>query len=386
MMNILMAACVPRRREGGVAGVVSSIAQSLEKRGHRVTCLFMEDLLPEPVRFMRFAELQFAMRLARYITLRRSEFSVVNLHAPAGVLYGLRRRFLGAAGPPYVMTLHGLEENRIYAMKREARKGRAWNFSWKNRAWHRLYHQPRFDWAIRTADAAHCFSRDVWTLLHLKYDLDDERVAYIPNGVSRRFFLDRVYGSPLPLRLLYAGTWLDQRGIYYLREALPRIFAERPETRFTFAGPGIPAPDLRAFFGETMASRLDILDTVPWEEMPQLYAEHDILVFPSLVEGQPSIILEAMASGMPVITAETCGMVDLIDHESDGWLVPPADSAALSQAILQLTASSELRERIGRAAQARMRRHTWERAACSFEKLLERTIARAAIARKRKCS
>jgi glycosyltransferase involved in cell wall biosynthesis len=377
MMKILIAAATPRRREGGVAGVVTSYAQSLEKRGHAVTCVFLEDLLPEPRRYLRFSELQFAARLLRYIAARRSEFSVVNLHAPAGVLYGLRRRFLGAAGPPYVMTLHGLEENRIYAMEREARKGRARNFAWKNRAWHRLYHQPRFDWAIRTADAAHCFSRDVWTVLRLKYDLDDERVAYIPNGVSQRFFLERDYRNAPPLRLLYAGTWLDQRGIYYLREALPRVFSERPEMRFTFAGPGIPAAEIRTFFGEALAARLDIVDTVPWEKMPHLYAGHDILVLPSLVEGQPSVILEAMASGMPVVTAETCGMVDLIENGCDGCLVPPADSPALVQALLQLSSSSELRERLGRAAQARMRRHTWEGAASRFEELLECTVSRA---------
>jgi glycosyltransferase involved in cell wall biosynthesis len=377
MMNVLLAAAVPRKREGGVAGVVTSYAHGLEKRGHQVTSIFLEDLLTEAERSLRFAELQFASRLARYIRDRRNEFSVANIHAPAGVLYGLQRRFLRAQGPPYVMTLHGLEENRVHAMKREARRGRARHFGWENRLWHRAYHRPRYDWSIRTADAAHCFSRDVWTILRLKYDLDDDRVAYIPNGVSERFFLERDYRGARPLRLLYAGTWLDQRGIYYLREVLPRIFSQRPEVRFTFAGPGIPTDEIRGFFGEAVASRLDVFETVPWENMPQLYAEHDILVFPSLVEGQPSVVPEAMAGGMPVITAETCGMVDVIEHGWDGWLVAPADAAALEDAILRLCGSPELREKIGRAAQARMGRQTWDRAVSSFENLLERTIVRA---------
>jgi glycosyltransferase involved in cell wall biosynthesis len=107
-------------------------------------------------------------------------------------------------------------------------------------------------------------------------------------------------------------------------------------------------------------------------------------VFPSLVEGQPSVVLEAIASGIPVVTAEACGMVDVIEHETDGWLVPPADSCALAQAILWLSASNELRERLGRAAQARMHRHTWEIATARFETLLERTIARANLVQKRR--
>ncbi len=116
--------------------------------------------------------------------------------------------------PPYVMTLHGLEERRVRVMSREARKGRAWNFSWKNRLWHSVYIFPRFRSAIRTADAAHTIARDTWNLLQLKYNLDAERTAYIPNGVEPRFFVPRQYDRSGPLKLLYAGTWLDQRGYF----------------------------------------------------------------------------------------------------------------------------------------------------------------------------
>src|SRR5207302_10694032 len=108
----------------------------------------------------RFHELLFSSRLAHYIRQNRAKFSVVNLHAPAGLVYGFRRRLLGTIGPPYIMTLHGLEERRVHAMSREQRKGRAWNFSWKNRAWHSVYTFPRFRWSIRTADGAHTYSRD----------------------------------------------------------------------------------------------------------------------------------------------------------------------------------------------------------------------------------
>ncbi len=376
MMKILIAADVSRRREGGVAGIVMSYAEGLQKHGHMVTTLFTDDLLQPDERRGRFAELNFASRLADYISRRSDEFSIVNLHAPAGAVYGFRRRYLRSSGPPYLMTLHGLEENRVHALKREDRKGRAWHFGANNRFWHRVYHQPRFSCAIRTADAAHCFSRDVWTLLRLKYDLDDERVACIPNGVAERFFIERTYHSRPALRLLYAGTWLDQRGIFYLREALPRIFAALPHLRMTFAGPGVPPSEILNFFGQAVFVRLDILETIPWENMPQLYAEHDILLFPSLVEGQPSVVLEAMAGGMTVVTAETCGMVDPIEHGWSGWLVLPADSAAIEDAVLRLAASAELREKIGRAAQARMRRQTWETAVSRFEEFLVQTEAR----------
>src|SRR5262249_10338440 len=110
-LRVLMSACVPRRREGGVAAVVYNIGEELTARGHSVIYLFQEDLCAgSPV---RFRELIFAHRLSQYISENRHNFSVVNLHAPAGFLYGLRRKWLRQKDlPPYVMTLHGLHERR----------------------------------------------------------------------------------------------------------------------------------------------------------------------------------------------------------------------------------------------------------------------------------
>ena len=241
-MNILMGSGVPKRREGGVATIIYNLGGELEKLGHKVTYVFLDDLVTPGSVSSRFSEATFAFRLARYITQNRTKFSLVNLHAPAGFVYGMRRRWnRNSDHPPYVMTLHGLEENRVYAMSREAKKGRAWNFGAKNRSWHRLYHFPRFRRSIRTADAAHVFSRDVWTILRLNYNLNADRVAYIPNGVERRFFVPRTYEVRGHVRLLYAGTWLDQRGIFYLRDALRKVVPRVPGLTMTFAGPGVPS-------------------------------------------------------------------------------------------------------------------------------------------------
>ena len=374
-LSILMSAGVPKRREGGVAAIVYNLGRELENLGHRVTYVFLDDLVAPGSISARFCELIFSYRLARYVLENREKFSLVNLHAPAGLIYGIRRRWHGAAGyPPYVMTLHGLEERRVHVMSRETKKGRAWNFNWKNRAWHCFYHFPRFRWAIRTANGAHAYSRDVWNFLVLKYNLDADRVAYIPNGVERRFFVPRRYGPSGKLRLLYAGTWLDQRGIFYLRDALRNLAPRTPGLTLTIVGAGVPAEELFGFFGKDLAPHIVVRPVVPWESMQELYAEHDIFIFPSLMEGLPSVLLEAMASGMPVITTETCGMPDAVENNFNGLLIPPADAAALEEAILRLGNSAELRQRLGQAARESMSRYTWERAAGLLEALFRRVL------------
>jgi glycosyltransferase involved in cell wall biosynthesis len=314
------------------------------------------------------------MRLGRYIADNREKFSIVNLHAPTGFPYGLRRRWHRSAKyPPYVMTLHGLEERRVHVMSREAKKHRAWNYSLKNRLWQRFFHEPRFRWSIRTADGAHTYSRDVWSMLQLKYNLDADRVAYIPNGVEPRFFIPREYHSSEKLRLLYAGTWLDQRGIFYIRDALRNVAPRIPGLTMTFAGGGVPPEAIQQFFGTELTGRISVLPVVAAERMQELYADHDIFLFPSLMEGLPSVLLEAMATGMPVITTETCGMPDVVEHEFNGLLIQPANALAIEETILRL-AHSELRRKLGEAARETMKRYTWEGAAQRLDALYRHVL------------
>jgi|SRR6266850_1250461 len=374
-LNILMGSGVPRRREGGVAGVIYNLGRELENLGHRVTYVFQEDLMEPGSVSPRFSELVFSLRLGRYVAENRKKFSIVNLHAPTGFPYGLRRRWHRAKGyPPYVMTLHGLEERRVHAMSREAKKGRAWNFSLKNRLWHRLYHMPRFRWSIRTADGAHTCAREVWSTLQVKYNLDADRVAYIPHGVELRFLIKREYRSNEKLRLLYAGTWLDQRGIFYIRDALRKVMPRIPGLTMTFAGCGVPPEEIQQFFGTELTDRIVVRPVVAAERMQELYAEHDILLFPSMVEGLPLVLLEAMGTGMPVITTNTCGMADVVEHDFSGWLVPPANTQAIEEGIVRLAHSVELRRRLGEAARETMKRYTWERSARQLEALYRHVL------------
>jgi len=375
-LRILMSACVPRRREGGVAAIIYNLGCELEKRGHSLTYIFQEDLFGQDTVSARFNALVFAHRLNLYIARNREKFSIVNLHAPAGFFYGIHRRWFGSRNdPPYVMTLHGLEERRVHVMSREARKARTWNFNLRNRLWHRFYTFPLYRRCIRTADGAHTYSRDVWNLLQLKYDLDSDRTAFIPSGIEPRFFLPRRYDSIGPLKLLYAGTWLDQRGIFYLRDALERLAQQLPGLTMTFAGGGCPPEMIKEFFGPKLASLVVVQPVIPSGQMQELFAAHDIFLFPSLVEGLPSVILEAMASGLPVVTTETCGMPDVVEDGFNGLLVLPADSRAIEEAVLRLAASSDLRKSLGPAAQQSMKRYTWERAAGMLENLFRHVIA-----------
>ena len=375
-MRIAIAAPAPRQKEGGVANVVYNTAEGLRRRGHEVTCVFREDVLEGPAIIPRFEAIQFAWLLAALLRKRRREFDVVNVHAPAGFAYGFLKRWWTAGDlPPYVMLLHGIEERRNHAMSREARKGRAWHFSWKNQLWQRVYNMRLYRWSIETADYAVVINRESWSMLQLKYGRDAGRVWYIPNGVEPQFFLEHEYEQGRPLRLLFAGTWLDHKGVYYLRSGFESLAKIHPELRLTIAGCAADVESVKQWFSPEFRNRVDVLPSVPRAEMPAVYARHDIFVFPSLMEGLPIVLLEAMAAGMPVVTTETFGMMDFVEDERNGLLVKPADAKEFASAVERLVESAELRLRLGRAAQETMKRHTWEDVAEQFENVFALAVA-----------
>jgi glycosyltransferase involved in cell wall biosynthesis len=377
-MRIAIAAPVPNRPEGGVANVVYNTAAELRARGHHVECLFLEDVPTTPAPIARFQALHFAARLATTLRRRRDDFDVVNVHAPAGLAYGLFRRFgLGGRLPPYVMLLHGIEERRNQAMRQEAAAGRAPQFMLKNRLWQYAYYMPLYAFAIVTADHSVVINQETWTVLQLKYRRDIDRVWYVPNGVEPQFFRPRAARQSDDPRLLFVGSWLEHKGIHYLREGFEALASKNPRVRLTIAGCAGDADAIKQSFSPSVRDRLQVRPFVSRAEMPEVYAGHDLFVFPSLFEGLPIVLLEAMAAGLAVVTTETCGMKDVIEDGHNGLLVKPAHVGDLVAALERLIASPALAARLGEAAQDSAKRYTWARVAEQLEKVFERAVAAA---------
>ena len=373
-MKILIAIGVHRQAEAGAAGVALNHARELENRGHQVDCWFLEDVLPSPAKPKRLEAFIFAYRVAQRILRSRNAYDVVNIHAPWGCVYGVLRRMRRTATPAYVLFMHGSEERNVRMMRREQSKGRASYFSWKNRLWHRVYLQTMFDWSIRTCTYGAVVNREAWIMGELKYNREPGRIRYVPNGVGEEFFMERSYAARSPLRLLYVGTWLDRKGVFYLAESFGLLPREDSSVCLTVAGCGNSEAEVKSSFSPGIRGRVSVIPFVQRSEMPDLYANHDIFVFPSLVEGMPLSLLEAMASGMPVVTTLSSGMQDVVENDFNGLLVTPAESAELVAAIRRLCGSTELRCRLGREAQSTMRRYTWPHTTDQLEQIFRLAV------------
>src|ERR1700686_3078666 len=374
-MRALMIAGVAGKAEAGGASVVHNVAKELCNFGHNVKVVFFEDLIPKQRWPARFRAFEFAARVSSHVNEVKNEYDVVNIYAPYGFWYGFRRRRNGlAAGPPYVMSMHGLEERRNYAMAREAKKGRAHYFLLKNRIWQRVYHMRTYRWSFETADQCIVTNREALLFLQMQYGLAPDRVWFIPNGVGQEFFRRRAWSDTREPKLLFAGTWIDHKRIYPLAETFEQLLALAPGVQLTIAGCAETEERVRHYFSPAAQGSISVRPFVSRAEMPELYAQHDIFVLPSLVEGMPLVLLEAMASGLAVVTTESSGMTDLVEDGHDGLLTIPGDADSLTIAISTLCGNSQLRHKLGCATQEKMKRFTWKLSAARYEAVFLRAM------------
>lgn len=137
---------------------------------------------------------------------------------------------------------------------------------------------------------------------------------------------------------------VEQKGIDYLIKAMPAIIKEFPDITLVIAGKGNYDDALRDE-AKTLGVDRNTLFAGPRLDMPELLKLFDVYVLPSLWEGLPMILLEAMAAGCPVVATNVGGIPKVIEHGKNGSLVEPRDPAAISAEVINILKDSELRQR-----------------------------------------
>jgi len=150
------------------------------------------------------------------------------------------------------------------------------------------------------------------------------------------------------IKLLYVGNIEKEKGLDALLEALNYLQAKEINFILEIVGEG----PYRSFL-EKKIKKLDLQDKVKFSgaimfgnELFQKYKSADIFVLPSLSEGIPKVLFEAMAFGLPIVATKVGGIPDVIKHLENGYLVKPGNSIQLAEAINVLIKNSDLRKKI----------------------------------------
>jgi glycosyltransferase involved in cell wall biosynthesis len=174
--------------------------------------------------------------------------------------------------------------------------------------------------------------------------VEERRIAHIPNGVELPI-VDRDYVDHQELRLLYLGRLHPQKDLSTLLEAIGGLVESGDLVRLEVVGDG---PDRTRLESEVVSRNLvDFVRLTGERPDPEtVLAEADVLVLPSLAEGVSNAVLEAMASGLPVVVSAIPGNLLLVEQGRTGLTFTPGDPQALGEAIRKLIRDPGLRKEL----------------------------------------
>lgn len=350
MRPLTIAQMIESDEPGGAELVLVRLAEELRRRGHTVIPVGPAKgtgWLDEQLRQVGFEPRTFTIRrsldwrCARDLTrmLRELHVDVVHSHEFTMAVYGTAAaRWLGV---PHVITMHGNETMTKVLRRRLALR-----------------------WAFRHSQASVGCSRATKESLDADLGLASDRLGVVLNGVPTP------KGSPDGVRreiglregellLFAAGTVVPRKGHMVLLQALKRIATEGCAVPWRLAIAGWRTGDeparLDAFIAEHgLGDRVRLLgqrgDVADW------LAAADLFVMPSLWEGLPLAILEAMLAGKVIVASATSGIPEAIVHDQHGLLVPPGGVESLASALRLVMEDPALRTRLAEAARARAQR------------------------------
>ncbi len=227
-------------------------------------------------------------------------------------------------------------------------------------------HQKRWHLTLdrltaRLTAAEVCVSRGVMRFSRDVEGISPERLIVIPNGVDPAVF-DRAeplpreaIGVPADAHMALCIGRLDvQKGLLFLLDAAERVIGSRSDWHLVLVGDGLERDWL---LGRIAASPF-LTGRVHWvgrrDDTPRLLKAANLLVLASLWEGMPNVVLEAMAARRAVVATDVEGSEELVLPGQTGWLVPPRNDEALSQALLEAAANPDLCARFGQTGRARV--------------------------------
>ena len=185
-------------------------------------------------------------------------------------------------------------------------------------------------------------------------------VHLLPHGVDLERFRPQPQPVTGPMRLLAVGRLVEKKGFHILLAALTRL---KFPFRLSITGEGPERERLANMIATNgLADRVTLEGSLTHAELPAAYERAHVVVVPSIQDrsgdrdGLPNVVLEALASGRPVIASDISAIKSAVRHGETGLLVPPGDPVVLAHALEQLNPQPALREKLGRKGRARVER------------------------------
>lgn len=349
--------------KGGVAEHVHALSGELEKQGHKVTIITanftgLDDNYGRRVyRLGRdltipingaFNNMTIAFSFKKQLQAieKEEEFDLIHIQQPIDPILPLMAlKYLKA---PKVGTFHTYSEGSflLETLKKQAK-----------------YYFDRLDGLITVSEAA----REYIT----RYLPGDYKV--IPNGVDTERFSPQVtpfedYKKSEDFKILFVGRMDPRKGFKYLLRAFPLIYQKITNVRLIVVGNGFLRPLYHLALPGVLRPRVVYKGFVSRRDLPRYYASCDLYCSPATMgESFGIVLLEAMASGKPVIASDIRGYNSLLENGREGYLVEKENPLALAERIIDLAFDKKKREEMGQAGRQKALTFDWKKVTKKIE-------------------
>ncbi len=352
----MVARTVPPVDRGGIQTHVLELATALVDRGAEVEAYLVKGDYPEDLPFdvvqvpyiplPRLTAGQYvSFSLAAGKRLRGAGCDVVHGHSMYGWGAALSR------SRPLVLTCHGTQLNELRATRATTRdpNHRATDYI--------SFRMERY--AARRADIVVAVSEENRRDVAEQYGVEGARLRVVPNGVRPERFREAEPEGPV---VLSVGRLHERKGLDHLVRAMAEVRQRVPEARLLVAGRGEREPELRRLVGDLgLGDAVEFLGFVADEDLPDLYARAAVFAMPSLYEGFGIVMLEAMASSLPVVAFSTGAVPDVVVEGRTGLIANPATLGDCLARVLEDPAGAREMGRRGR--ERVLEGYTWSRVA-----------------------
>ena len=205
--------------------------------------------------------------------------------------------------------------------------------------------------------------------------IDFKEIMSFKNGVGRHPHVDAVFSVQSPV-LLSVSRLVMSKGIHRVIEAMPRIISEVPGAQYFIVGDGHYREQLTQLANASPArDNITFLGALTDEEKFECYANCDVFVLPSEVEGFGVVFLEANAFAKPVVAGRIGGVPEAVEDEESGLLVDPHNVDEIAEAVIRLLKNTGEAARLGDNGRRRVERQfSWKASAGDFLSVIHNVL------------
>lgn len=359
-MHICYITSAPFPPKEGIGNYIYYLSRKLAEKGHKITIMTRgswNKTQRETTDGIEVIKVQFVPLYPLYIHLHgifvneifrslEPEIDIVHVHTPLTPFIKTSLPLITTVHTPMLTDTRSIEVNNLRSMI-EILMGRFVSFPIELKL-------------LKRADLITTVANSIVQELK-EYYLDTNGVTVVGNGVDEKVFAPKK-DQTSDRYVLFTGRLAYRKGLFDLIECGKYICGKYPDVNFIIVGNGMLRDKLEAKVKKSdLENRFEFKGYVSKTELVKLYQNATIYVLPSRYEGMPTVLLEAMSCGLPVVATAVSGNLDVIENGKNGLLVPPKSPQEMANAVSILLEDSSRRRNLGIAARRTIEeKFTWD--------------------------